>query len=288
MKESVNGHPRSEIKSRLQEFSKSQWEPYDTPLTGRVCHYTSWAALNGMLSSGTLWLSDIATMNDASEFIYFRDVLRPILNRKSVPSEVKERIFQTPRLFSFATAWFAYATSFCQISDKLEQWDRYAERGEGVALSFSLEPLRLSGAPDIYGVVGLIYDAEEQIRLTTSAIDDAIQYSRELGVAKKDHLVFWFEVVMCLLQCAVRFKHPAFREEEEIRALALRPERTGSKTRADGRGSSRHFIEVSFPASAFDGVWLGPRSPRAVSEVEEVLARYNLKVPVLRSRIPLR
>jgi len=93
---------------------------------------------------------------------------------------------------------------------------------------------------------------------------------------------------MCFVQCAMRFKHPAFKGEEEIRALTIRPERTGSKTRPDGRGGIRHYIEVPFPAAEFDGVWLGPRSRVSVSQVQELLATHNLTVPVHRSRIPLR
>jgi len=50
--------------------------------------------------------------------------------------------------------------------------------------------LRISGTPESYAITSLVYDPEEQAREASRVIDFAIHYGRELGISKKDHLVF--------------------------------------------------------------------------------------------------
>ena len=242
-----------------------------------------------MLASGVFWLSDMATLNDKSEFVYFSEILRTVILRKSVPGEVKEWFRPPVNIFdSFGATWFGYVMCFCRAANKLEQWDRYADSAKGVAISFDYGRVSDSVVPLKCGMVGMLYDLPAQVRQTERMIDGGIQLGRELGIRKRDQPKYWFEVMMHLLQCSVRFKHPAFRGEEEVRILNIAIDRGGAKTRTNNAGNVTHYVEVQIPFETIDGVMLGPRSTVSESQVRALLAQRKLNVPVTRSNIPLR
>jgi hypothetical protein len=282
------GLPVSEVQKKLRGFQSALWKEHDAQLSGSVCHYTSNGGLEGMLRSGAFWLSDMSTVNDPSELVYFYSVLRPILLRKSVPRAVNEGLINATDIFAFGTSWFGYIFSFCRAINKLPQWTTYADAAKGVAISFDVERLAVAGQPDKYALISVIYDPVIQAKQTEQTVDHAIQLGRELGVTKRQQVRFWFEVTLHLLHCAIRFKHPAYRDEEEVRILLLRPGREGAKTRLNRRGEQMHYIEVPLPKEAITGVMLGPCSPVSVGDTEHLVADAGVSIPITKSDIPYR
>jgi hypothetical protein len=281
--------PLDDVQRRLRELGHGIWDPVDSQVTGSICHYTSLAAFEGMLASGTFWLSDMTTLNDKSEFVYFNEILPSVILRKSIPSEVKDWFRPPHNIFgSFGATWFGYVMCFCRAANKLEQWDRYADGAKGVAISFDYGRMCDSVGPLNCGIVGVLYDQPTQVRQTERMIDGGIHLARELDIRTRDKPKYWFEVVMHLLQCSVRFKNPAFSGEEEVRILSIATDRRGAKTRTDNAGRVTQYVEVQIPFATLDGVMLGPRSTVSESQASSLLVQRKLNVPVSRSNIPLR
>ena len=235
-------------------------------------HYTSFVALQSILASQKFWLSDMTQVNDRSELTYFADVLRPIIIRKSIPKDVKARFLRETYMFGFGNAWFGYVASFCRSADRLGQWERYADRGKGIAISFDCDLLLNGGAPHHYATFGLSYNREEQSRQAERLIDYAIQLKRELAISERDSVEFWFEVTMYLFHCAVRCKSPHFAEEEEVRVVLLSTDRADAKSRDDQNGGIRHYVEAAVPFSAINGLMIGPRSSLTIPQIRHLLA----------------
>jgi hypothetical protein len=283
----IAGLPLSEIARRLHERSRTIWLSHDRTPMGSICHYTSLEAFHSMVQSRVFWLSDMSTMNDKSEVLYFNGILRPIISRKSVPTDIAERLLRNNDLFG--SEWFGYAVCFCRTSDKLEQWDRYASNGHGVGLCFDAGLFALESEVSCgYSLVPMIYDPNQQRLQTEKVVDSAIQLSRELSVPKRSQLLYWAQVVGPLLQCAIRFKHPAFSGEEEARSPLLRIDRDDALSRRTEAGTSRLYVEAPIPFSSLNGVILGPRATVTVAEVRDTLEKHGLSIPVDRSTIPLR
>lgn len=90
-------------------------------------HYTDVAGLIGILSSSSLWATNLRFMNDAEELAHswklMLDVLREAKNRAKSPAQVEliEEIERAAR-----STWTGYpdlyATSFTENGDLLSQW----------------------------------------------------------------------------------------------------------------------------------------------------------------------
>jgi hypothetical protein len=277
----------ADVQARLIKINREIWGEYDSRNDGSVHHYTSFAGFKGLITSEDFWLTDMSTMKDAREFIYFGDVLKPIVSRKVVPKSVKDRILATEDLFSFGSAWFGYTMCFCHAADKASQWDQYADRAQGVAISFDHSKLVTGGANLNYSSVGVVYDPAIQAANAERLIDGAIQVSQDLGINEQDEFEYWFEVLLLLFECAARSKDPGYRSEEEVRIVLLSTDRSESKKRDDGRGGIRYYVEAPIPLSALNGVMIGPKSALTEEAIRGVLAMKGIDVPISRSRLTI-
>jgi hypothetical protein len=212
-------------------FQKIQDELWiDPPYPTHLYHYSNLAGIRGILTSRTIWLSDILTMKDKYDGTYWLKVFNPVLSRKSVPAWLKD-FFQRGEI-GLGTDWYTYVACFSPESELEYQWEHYADDGKGCALELSFEALRensdngreLAWTP-------MLYDASEQIVKATQTIDAAISMYRNESMKAREQKHYWTAAGFSFLLCGPRFKHPRFHREQEWRIFRSRPNREGAEYR---------------------------------------------------------
>lgn len=181
-------------------------------------HYTDFAALDGILSNSELRLNNILNMNDASEMILFMNGLCKAVSGMFRDNGDWERAEWTEKIFSEEKeqefVYSAYAACFSRYRDDAAQWERYANRGQGVCIAFREDLLRTM--------------AIEPLSLQT------VFYQDEVG---SHELVDTLYQLICQNECPLKmtreiretlnhawaasaaFKHPSFASENEVRLV---------------------------------------------------------------------
>ncbi len=117
------------------------WTPIEdhiSRLNGERCmpgvhHYTSLDGALGILTSGKIWFTERAHLNDPSEISNGVEIAAAILREQGREDDAvrlegcAQRVFQD---FCF------FSASYSLERDDLHQWTKYADDGRGVALSF--------------------------------------------------------------------------------------------------------------------------------------------------------
>jgi len=188
-----------------------------------IYHYCSVSTFQAIATSGTIRFSDINMCNDASEvhwaYKIFEDAATRLLNRVDIPSSVPkidekfidaiDKIVSPIQLIAHP-----FIACFSQEPDMLIQWKAYADDGRGFVLGFRAQKLRAQ-LPII--LLRVLYDPELQVKEMMAAILTVFEGQRS-GDEKILKAKFFEDCVM-LATFMVAFKHPSFRNENEIRAV---------------------------------------------------------------------
>ena len=200
-------------------------------------HYTSVAGLVGIIQNQTLWASHYGYSNDAQEVKHFFDVGLPNL-LPSIPSEriqaLANKIFDDkeplaePYILSFCTPQKGDNCERVKANGLLSQWRGYAHEG-GYAIVFDTEKLstlltrlakeKWNEDADLFGG-DVVYssDSEEQ-KLSEFGQDLKIIKSFFFEIPPPDETME--KIYIALMRCACRYKHWGFKEENEVRFIAI-------------------------------------------------------------------
>ena len=220
-------------------------------------HYTGIHGLKGIIESQTLWASHYKFLNDAEEVVHLRARLpeelelrfrkliadldssqkEPLLNRygsveKAITAEVEHLM---KFMYELLITSEPFITSFCKASDPyvaehglLSQWRGYGSRG-GYALVFGMDGLKkllnqetakypgtfLAFAKDVVydSAVGTLASFQKQVdELATKWIQ--MKYLPNVLPRLAD-------TITNFVDCASRYKHRAFSEENEFRIVCI-------------------------------------------------------------------
>jgi hypothetical protein len=141
----------SEFKEKLLTGAGTQIP--ETPLY----HYTGAEGLLGIVRSGTVWATDSAYLNDASEFRYAVGLIKDVIQEAAADAEpdswkyhclnaiyVVTGDMESPASVGSAqvTDEQSFVVCFSEHGDGLSQWRGYGKSIGGYALGFSFEHLR--------------------------------------------------------------------------------------------------------------------------------------------------
>jgi len=197
---------------------------------GLLYHYTTLSGLLGIVSSRSLWASDIRYMNDSAELRHAADLIR---------LEVQQRITKRPEktdLLNQFVDWVAYritngnmlfAASFRSQGNLLSQWRGYSTHGKGVSLGFSANYIIDCADQQKFQIGRCIYDPIRQRTLISELVDAVEEHvaSHVHGGESRASLTSLYQTVFeklesNLLRIAAILKHPSFREEREWRVVS--------------------------------------------------------------------
>lgn len=212
----------------IENITKSLFAttPVDT-----LYHYTSFAGLLGIVTSGVLRASDIRYMNDSAE-------LRHTLNL--LQTHVTDRINQgtdNPRLLNQLLDWLShrivsgsmlFGGSFRANGNLLSQWRGYSKHGKGVSLGFDPAFIRSCAEHQRFQVGKCLYEAGQQkalIEQIVDAVEITVRQAEEdeepIPHPRDNAYHYGFERVEGdLLRIASVLKHPSFEEEQEWRIVS--------------------------------------------------------------------
>lgn len=210
----------------------------NAPIPKTIYHYTNDRGLQGILETGTLWFTDIYSMNDPSELRHGINHALEVAKSKAATGSKIDRFFLEP----FANAFYGgvervadhFVCAFSTDGDDLGQWRAYADDGRGFAIGFDAEVLEqafVKGqvAHSLYGTYQVTYDDKELQNIQEQLISETIpclsilnaktifahvsRYMQELAVGLASSCV----------ETAICYKHEAYRNEQEYRFLQTFP-----------------------------------------------------------------
>ncbi|WP_164871718.1 DUF2971 domain-containing protein [Solirhodobacter olei] len=230
----INELQAAALNTARERFFAS-WNPLHAPFPNRLYHYTSAAGLIGILSSRSLWLTDLRYMNDMSELQFAQQAIDQCISDKlsdpSLSEAQKEFLSRISRSYNpFDSGAAVYSASFCENKNLLSQWRAYRGQGGGYALGFDFfHTIRLLDRPCF--LRRIIYGVEQQ----RSIIDDAVTNllagvhdgSKDLQLSDvSDQFLPAACQVFSQLAAELLFclKHPDFHEEREWRLVSTTPQ----------------------------------------------------------------
>jgi hypothetical protein len=264
-----------------------------------IFHYTNDVGLHGILSSGKIWLTDVAGLNDPSELQHGVDVafeeLSSAVNQKNKLEAQFATDFQAA-LTNRATAISQnFVCCFSTVGDELSQWRAYADNARGFAIGFDGEELETAFCDQkdeigrqTFPVSYLDQDLRDIHRKLIAAVlpevvapmrqrfpvngfeDQYLRYLKELSVI----------LAGAILLASTHFKHSAYITEREYRfheIFAARAEVPNVRERARHNSVIRYreFDWRRFAPNSLKAILVGPAADamRADAFAKAVLAK---------------
>lgn len=204
-------------KHELQLLQQELWASYDADQPQRLYHYSRMEGIQGILTSGEIWLRDVRRMEkDPIDGLYGLDVFRPIIEQhQRVPDDVK-RVFADTDL-GLATNWNLYVACFSAKDNLANQWDSFAAGKTGCAIEIDVKALSAgSDGWKRYGLLRLLYDKGEQRSKAAHLIQEVVRLACKKP--KSDRKRYWrSRATFAFLVCGQRFKRPDYAKEDEWR-----------------------------------------------------------------------
>jgi len=122
-----------------------------TPIPTTLWHYTSYAGLQGIVSSKQIWASEYRFLNDREEFLHAKELARKLVDEEP---EYTGQVFPAREMLreavdiAFNTGYlhekrlYVMVASFSEEGDQLSQWRGYADNSRGVSIGLDLRGLR--------------------------------------------------------------------------------------------------------------------------------------------------
>lgn len=267
-------------------------------------HYTTQPGLIGIIGSRELWASHIRFLNDSRELGHSLDIFEQVLQAASDAGRIAAAMVRTiissiRQTHEPDARHSTFVTSLSQAEDDISQWRAYAPGEVGYAMGFN--PARFPKDQTEAWPVRLmpcIYDRSEQ-EAAFNEISETILSMLSVTTPLTDAIRVRVSSLAFLnfMRLAPRFKHRAFKHEQEWR-LASQRDAVGSKT-LRGVRSARSFLvpHLRLPLAelldlGLDEIIVGPcQYPElAVAGLRSLLDSHDISrdVRIRQSKVPFR
>jgi Protein of unknown function (DUF2971) len=206
--------------TRFIDGMSQLWNPETPPL--ELFHYTTTEGFIGIITSRTLWASDMLSLNDASESMYPCQVITKVLESQvNIPAGHRNRFAAQLKEYLFRIET-PFVVCFCEDGDLLSQWRGYGSDGEGFALGFSFSWLQFLDTSD-FRLQKVIYEFARQEELILMLLDRVPWMLTQAPFTEEDEERLWSHAAASLAPWVVMFKDPSFAEEREWRLVRRTP-----------------------------------------------------------------
>lgn len=224
-----------DFKKAASEIIKAELEPensYDDPRI--MFHYTDDIGLRGIIGSGSLWLTDMFSLNDPSELHHGYSAATRILAEKAMAEGADfERAFASQfgnnLQDKVRNSGHYFCCSFSAIGDDLGQWRAYANDGKGFSIGFHCARLQgIFAGMQSSAAFPMSYD-ENLLEKTHQKIVEKffplMSNPHALGFQAREvdeyRMCLHRYLALPVLRVALHFKHPAYLNESEYRFLKI-------------------------------------------------------------------
>ena len=177
---------------------------FSTQIPQEVWHYTNLAGLQGILSSGRIWATDVRFTKDKTEFIHAREIIDKYLHTiKTAGSDFMFPVEELSKMLDKAFDEGAlsplqneiYVVSFSAAGDLKGQWVEFADNCRGVSIAFDLRNIRLpkelevavTFAPCVYSSREKELLIEDGISSFTDVVAELDRQSQNLGLMNEQY-----------------------------------------------------------------------------------------------------
>lgn len=282
-----------------------------------IYHYTAAAGLQGIIESGSIWMTDARHLNDPGELAHAARImrervaakiegLRPDVAGPAHEDEAASRISILLNIQSYLDRiedgreyeHSAYVSAFCEDGNLLSQWRGYGGGVLGYSLGFNRDLLEKSIVPGIADADGVTkpleliavdYGVDTVIAQIQAAVDQLATYpSGSPGVHA------WSQFGQIVLPVLAKIKDPGFEEEKEWRLLLTTDGRPEVVKFRGGSTGLVPYVSARWPREALKEIIVGPGPDLELrADAVRQLLRSNLDVDgsgivVTTSSIPFR
>ena len=258
-------------------------------------HYTTYDAFISIIKDQSLRLSELGYQNDSGEYWFFNEIVQGSLRSMQENNDEVIKSANYLRQFFYQAGFRGFSNVFSfsltEKADSLSQWRAYANRGEGVALGFSV-----GDVPDgVY--LGRCYYSEvgdkefdDVFRSVVINLSNSFKHNDGNHNLSMAGLVA-SALIKIIFEASPYVKHKGFAEECEWRVTSY-----GGEDKAEYDFFAKNYgmvmaKKIKFSAGlSLKKVMIGP-SPfmlRNKFTVSAFLKQKNLNVEVLSSEISYR
>ncbi len=124
---------------------------FHRPVPPKLWHYTTVGGLEGILSSGRIWATEVYSTSDSSEFIHASEFITQSLQELPEQDEhqqfakqfVIDKVQNDLEKGMLSPSYRGvFVASFSEARDLMSQWGWYGERGHGVSIALDLNKSR--------------------------------------------------------------------------------------------------------------------------------------------------
>lgn len=268
MKDIIEKQRKESASRAVKKFGPELW------------HYTNFNAFDGIVNNKEIWFGSAACMNDKSESKDFINRLENVIleevtqgNRKKVTE-----IFDMIRARLSGRYPFIFCVS-CACDDAA-QWERYANRGEGVAIVFSTEWLNKLLTNNAFIMDEEYYEYDVEKHEMKQILVDYIEKGKLNGFPDLEG------IVDNLLLCATIHKHRSFASEKEVRMAPLLVDENDKCVQYKIMGIIKKVYIVDLESlcekenikftDLIEAIVIGPRSQQNIADFQWYLKKIRL------------
>jgi hypothetical protein len=214
----------------------------------QLFHYTSMQGLLGIINGKQIWATNLAYVNDKSEFIHARDMFITALSKlweeieksedektkhaaKSINGYLGQPETKTVKISFVKTiievlqaskkGYPYYVVSFSEEPDQLSQWRGYCQNTYGFSMGFNYSKLKERADKSKFKFSKCIYDPEMQSALVNNFIKEQIEpnFDKLTESTFKDIGV---KTVIDIWSILPVLKNESFQEEKEWRLICFK------------------------------------------------------------------
>ncbi len=187
-------------------------------------HYSSIKALHQIVSTKSIWASNLHYLNDSREFTLGIEIANKLLEvRKSKPNSNNDVLEKMLKSMGRNRQYSAFIVSFSERGDLLSQWRAYCPTQGGYSLGFSCNLLQARAKNIGFALCQCVYNSSQQERMVQEVIDIVLSHLGGLYHPNQETDLQTIEIAFLLymLPVASLIKHSSFSEEEEWRLVSL-------------------------------------------------------------------
>lgn len=209
-------------------------------------HYCSLDTFLAIISNRSLRLCDLSKTNDYLERKWILNILEESLIQAFEENEIKinlkedywyeedihNHLAYIIDMLRYKVNHSSYITCFSRNGDLLSQWRAYGDNGKGVSIGFDSRLISKAYKKNKVYFENVLYELEDQVDEIKFAIDNAINYMKNMFEYDKvrvsddfnEYFIEEFDAfceVVCddLAEISCYMKNPSFKEEDEVRII---------------------------------------------------------------------
>ena len=266
-------------------------QPEEPPV---IYHYCNTEVAFKIINTKTIWLSDLFQTNDSKEVIWFLEQFSTYANSLSLNNLERQKITYLYWIFRLNLMW-GFAACFTSLEDDINQWVKYGDNGQGIALGIYSKDLHITrNLPERHAegecqeralaLIQVDYDEQAQLSLIKEIINEALYNHLDLSSAG-----------LALAKIAYTCKKQCWHSEQEWRILytpfqQYNPYPNKSKSLIspiNNLTQTKKYAAFHLSPNMFAEIILGPKCPLSIQDVMQRLPK-DYVYEIMRSQTSLR